>query len=202
MRARMMNDVGWHANPTPRWLLLRLTSPQSPRSRLPWTFAHHQHPQPSSSWFCQSCYIDFSKVVPWICQNWCMDFSYGSLKEPQISASLNTAKKVYYHSQHLYKSLDGKIVLMINCRGKKWPTVMRFVKKFTPLDFQAKIFTPLISPNFNSFGDNNTKTWVKMEKFTPLAKILHWHCHCTLFLPLMTQCKIMLNMLIFCALLP
>ena len=31
----------------------------------------------------------------------------------------NTAKKVYYHSQHLYKSLDSKIVLMINCRGKK-----------------------------------------------------------------------------------
>ena len=34
---------------------------------------------------------------------------------------------------------------------------MRFVKKFTPADFQAKNFTPLISPNFNSFGDNNTK---------------------------------------------
>ena len=50
---------------------------------------------------------------------------------------------------------------------------MIFVKKITPPDFQAKNFTPLISPNFNSFGDNNTKTWVKMEKFTPLAKILH-----------------------------
>ena len=34
---------------------------------------------------------------------------------------------------------------------------MRFVKKFTPPDFQAKNFTPLISPNFNSFGDKNTK---------------------------------------------
>ena len=34
---------------------------------------------------------------------------------------------------------------------------MRFVKKFTLPDFQAKNFTPLISPNFNSFGDNNTQ---------------------------------------------
>ena len=29
---------------------------------------------------------------------------------------------------------------------------MEFVQKFTPLDFQAKNFTPLISPNFNSFS--------------------------------------------------
>ena len=34
---------------------------------------------------------------------------------------------------------------------------MRLVKNFTPPDFQAKNFTPLISPNLNSFGDNNTK---------------------------------------------
>ena len=50
---------------------------------------------------------------------------------------------------------------------------MEFVKKFTPADFQAKNFTPSISPNFNSFRDKNTKKRVKMEKFTPLAKILH-----------------------------
>ena len=53
-----------------------------------------------------------------------------------------------------------------------WPD-MKFVKNFTPSDFQAKNFTPSISPNFNSFSDKNTKKWVKMEKFTPLAKILH-----------------------------
>ena len=54
---------------------------------------------------------------------------------------------------------------------------MEFVKIFTPLDFQAKNFTPSISHNFNSFNDKNTKKWVKMEKFTLLAKILHccWH---------------------------
>ena len=40
---------------------------------------------------------------------------------------------------------------------KSCHTDMRFVKKITPPDFQAKNFTPLISPNFNSFGDNNKK---------------------------------------------
>ena len=34
---------------------------------------------------------------------------------------------------------------------------MEFVQKFTPPDFQAKSFTPSISPNFNSFSDKNTK---------------------------------------------
>jgi len=54
---------------------------------------------------------------------------------------------------------------------------MEFVKKFTPPEFQAKNFTPSISPNFNSFSDKNTKKWVKMEKFTPLTKILHCRRH-------------------------
>ena len=52
-------------------------------------------------------------------------------------------------------------------------TDMEFVKNFTPPDSQAKNFTPLISPIFNSFGHKNTKKWVKIDKFTPLAKILH-----------------------------
>ena len=34
---------------------------------------------------------------------------------------------------------------------------MRFVKNFTPPGFQAKNFTPLISLNFNSFSEKNTK---------------------------------------------
>ena len=50
-------------------------------------------------------------------------------------------------------------------------------KKFTPLDFQAKNFTPPIPPNFNSFSKKKHKKWVKMEKFTPLAKILHCRRH-------------------------
>ena len=51
------------------------------------------------------------------------------------------------------------------------PTDMEFVKNFTPPDFQAKDFTPSISPNFNS--KKKHKKCLKMEKFTPLAKILH-----------------------------
>ena len=50
---------------------------------------------------------------------------------------------------------------------------MEFVKNFTPPDFQAENFTPSISPNFNSFSKKKHKKLVKMEKFTPLAKILH-----------------------------
>ena len=49
---------------------------------------------------------------------------------------------------------------------------MEFVQNFTPPDFQAKNFTPSISPNFNSFSKKKHKKWVKMKKFTPLAKIL------------------------------
>ena len=36
-------------------------------------------------------------------------------------------------------------------------TNMEFVKKFTPPDFQAKNFTPSISPNFNSFSKKKHK---------------------------------------------
>ena len=50
---------------------------------------------------------------------------------------------------------------------------MEFVKNVTPLDFQAKKIRPLFSPNFNSFSKKKHKKWVKMEKFTLLAKILH-----------------------------
>ena len=34
---------------------------------------------------------------------------------------------------------------------------MEFVQKFTPPDFQAKNFTPSISPNFNSFSGKKHK---------------------------------------------
>ena len=34
---------------------------------------------------------------------------------------------------------------------------MEFVKFFTPSDFQAKNFTPSISPNFNSFSGKKTQ---------------------------------------------
>ena len=36
-------------------------------------------------------------------------------------------------------------------------TDMEFVQNFTPRDFQAKNFTPSISPNFNSFSKKKHK---------------------------------------------
>ena len=54
---------------------------------------------------------------------------------------------------------------------------MEFVQKFTLPDLKVKNFTPSISPNFNSFSGKKHKTWVKMEKITPLAKILHCRRH-------------------------
>ena len=47
---------------------------------------------------------------------------------------------------------------------------MSFVKNYTPPDFQAKDFVPLISLNFHSYSDKNTNEFVFLEKFTPLAK--------------------------------
>ena len=70
----------------------------------------------------------------------------------------------------------SSIVLKDRC-SIKVITDMEFVQKFTPPDFRAKNFTPSISPNFNSFSKKKHNKWVKMEKFTPLAKILHWSRH-------------------------
>ena len=65
--------------------------------------------------------------------------------------------------------------------GQSWrcrfSSDMEFFQKFTPPDFKVKNFTPSTSPYFNSFSGKKHKKWVKMEKFTPLAKILHCHRH-------------------------
>ena len=58
-------------------------------------------------------------------------------------------------------------------------------KIYTAGFFRLKNFTPSISPNFNNFSGKKHKKCVKMEKFTPLAKVLHlteW-----LFLPKICQ---------------
>ena len=52
------------------------------------------------------------------------------------------------------------------------PSRYEICPNFTLPDFHAKTFTPPMPPNFNRFSDKNTK--VKMEKFTPLAKLLHY----------------------------
>ena len=72
-----------------------------------------------------------------------------------------------------YVTLSSEIENLTEDFKEKSETDMEFVQKFTPPDFQAKKFTPSISPNFNSFSGKKHKKWVKMEKFTPLAKILH-----------------------------
>ena len=47
---------------------------------------------------------------------------------------------------------------------------MRFVKNFTPPEFQAKNFTPLFLPNFNSPGDKNTKKMIENGDFYTASK--------------------------------
>ena len=46
-------------------------------------------------------------------------------------------------------------------------------QKIYTAGYSGKNITPLFSPNFNSFGNKNIKKLVKMETFTPLARILH-----------------------------
>ena len=54
--------------------------------------------------------------------------------------------------------LDWSTTRFRRWRTSSWSSSdMRFVQNFTPPDFQAKNFTPLISLNFNSFSDKNTK---------------------------------------------
>ena len=43
---------------------------------------------------------------------------------------------------------------------------MKIVKNFTQPDFQAKTFTPSISPNFNSFSDETQKMSENGENFS------------------------------------
>ena len=53
---------------------------------------------------------------------------------------------------------------------------MEFVKNFTPSDFQAKNFTPSISPNFNSFSkkkSRNGDTLGPVKLFCILCQ--RWH---------------------------
>ena len=57
-----------------------------------------------------------------------------------------------------YENIDVFSAVIRSGKISKLMTDMRLVNNFTPPDFQAKNFTPLISPNFNSCGDNNTNT--------------------------------------------
>ena len=49
------------------------------------------------------------------------------------------------------------MVRLLTAPGGGEEAHMRFVQNFTLPDFQAKSFTPSISPNFNSFSDKTKK---------------------------------------------
>ena len=62
---------------------------------------------------------------------------------------------------HFGVDLSGKSHYAIGVSGHSGQndedTDIEFVKNFTPSDFQAKNFTPSISPNFNSFSKKKHK---------------------------------------------
>jgi len=70
---------------------------------------------------------------------------------------------------------------------------MRFVKNFALPDFQVKDLTPLISLNFNSFSDKNTKNACFWRNLHHWQKNLHWRRQwqiSSLFLPLWNIARI------------
>ena len=74
---------------------------------------------------------------------------------------------------HFGVDLSGKSHYAIGVSGHSGQndedTDIEFVKNFTPSDFQAKNFTPSISPNFNSFSKNG-EIYTAGKNFTlPLA---------------------------------
>ena len=70
--------------------------------------------------------------------------------------------KIASHNMKLifiYPSLHKRRVSIQYCNNFLQSAVpdMEFVQNFTLLDFQAKIFSPTISPNFNSFSKEKTQ---------------------------------------------
>ena len=49
---------------------------------------------------------------------------------------------------------------------------VEFVQNFTPPDFQAKKFTPSISPNFNSFSKKQAQKLVQVDALETLCNTL------------------------------
>ena len=78
--------------------------------------------------------------------------------------------KILHRQFHLISTvLVGK-----NTKNEwKWRNLLRWQKIYTAGFFRLKKFYTTISPTFNSFSGKKHKKCVKMEKFTPLAKVLH-----------------------------
>ena len=69
------------------------------------------------------------------------------------------------------------------------PSDMRFVQNFTPPDFQAKNFTPSISPNFIIFSDKTQKNgeiYTAGKNFTLSSAVTAWTNLTSAFPPLLT----------------
>ena len=54
-----------------------------------------------------------------------------------------------------------------------WSPDMEFVINFTPANFQAKDFTPSISPNFNSFSEKNGEIYTAGKNCTLPPAVRH-----------------------------
>ena len=75
-------------------------------------------------------------------------------------------------------------------REGRWKPDMEFVQNFTPPDFQAKDFTPSISPNLTVLVRKNTKNeqkwknlhrWQKFYTAAGSDKYHHWTLYITTF---------------------
>ena len=72
--------------------------------------------------------------------------------------------KIRKHATRLTKNNKSDFISKVS-----FPDMI-FVKNFTPPDFQAKTFTPSISPKFNSFSHNNTKKMRENEEIYTAGK--------------------------------
>ena len=73
-----------------------------------------------------------------------------------MQAKLSKEKKKMVEIFPLYKKYSS-LYGHYHVAEKGIASDMEFVQNFTPPDFQAKNFTPSISPNFNSFSKKKHK---------------------------------------------
>ena len=78
-------------------------------------------------------------------------------------------------------SLSSILCVMVVLVVLSVPSDMEFVQNFTPRDFQAKNFTPSISPNFNSFSkkkaqkmSENGEIYTAGKNFTLSPAVTSW----------------------------
>ena len=97
--------------------------------------------------------------------------------EDFLHMSRSMSARLWSFVQVCWNVVGSLILVIIFC---SWPD-MEFVQKFTPPDFQAKNFTPSISPNFNSFSkkkhkkmSENGETYTAGKNFTLPPALTAW----------------------------